>query len=113
MCVCVCVCLHTSIMKLFQLEVPKLHLIICGRQTPTRKYTVWDFVFYRDEVATMIKVAVVRPAKYINKERDSVARNLATTSMTPVLPLTLTAMYCVQSHRQRYRHPFLLNTSCL
>jgi len=106
-CVCVCVCLHTRIIKLFQLELPKLHLIICGRQTPTRKYIVWDFVFYRDEVAAMIKVAVMGLAKYINKERDSVARNVATTSVTPVLPLTRTAMHCVQSHRQRYRYLFL------
>jgi hypothetical protein len=104
---CVCVCLHTRIIKLFQPEFPNLHLIICDRQTPTRKYTVWDFVFYRGEVATMIKVAVVRHAKYINKERDYVARNVAATSVTPVLPLTLTAMHCVQSHWQRYRHLLL------
>jgi hypothetical protein len=104
---CVCVYLHTHIIKLFQLDFLNLHLFICDRQTPTRKDTVCDFVFYRGEVATMIKVAVVRPAKYINKERDYVARNVAATCVTPVLPLTLRAMHCVQSHRLRYRHLFL------
>jgi hypothetical protein len=114
-CFCVCVCLHTRIIKLFQLEFPKVHLIICGRQTPTRKYTVWDFVFHRGEVAAMIKVAEVRHAKYINMERDYVARNVAATSVTPILLCTVTpvllcirtAVHCVQSHRQRYRHLFL------
>ena len=89
MCFCVCVCLHSRIIKQFQPEFPNLHLIICGRQTPTRKYTVWDFVFHRGEFATMIKVAVVRPAKCINKERDYVTRNVAATSVIPVLPLHL------------------------
>ena len=106
MCFCVCVCLHTRIIKLFQLEFSKPHLIICGKHL-LENITVWDFVFYRDKVAAMIKATVARPAKYINKERDSVARNVAGTSMTPVLPLTLIAMYCVQSHRQRYRRLFL------
>ena len=56
----------------------------------------------------MMQVAVVRTAKYINKERDCVARKVAATSVTLVLPLTLTAVNCVQSHRQSYRHLFSL-----
>jgi hypothetical protein len=45
---------------------------------------VWNVVFYecKGEVATTIEVAVARPAKYINRERDCHAPSAVATSVT-------------------------------